>query len=436
MSRIIYALLLVYAFLLPFERIWRILINSDTVFKPYRIVGIFVALLLFSHRLFAGKKLKLDGVDKAYAGLFAWGTVMAFFWNVIETNDIGHTTHNLQLCLFALMMLVVVKNVAKDFRAVSRLVFAYIAGVFVSATWAFFMPDELTGRFRGLQNNPNQLGMSAGWSFVFLFGQYVFTRRASMLSQALKVTFAALLLALIGLSGSRTAAFGTLAGVAVLLLLALLPRKGERSGPSYLTRVGGFTLLLVLMAVTQFARFESTWEQTDSRSRFDRDYTAQTAGERWDVWQASFNVGVDHYGLGAGLMQYLSHHKQAIKEVREKANDNVEDHVLGTHSDYLDLFACYGLVGIGLFLFVVRGFVSGLWIRLTAASSADDGTFVAAGILVTTLAFEGTANCFAWCDYFLMISMVNIVVATHPSHRPAWLQPKRPLPSLPKELPT
>lgn len=411
MRRLLFALLLVYTSLMPFERFWKVLTSGDSIFKPYRIVGLAILGLWLAWLAGTGRRVRLDFGDKCYLLLFAWGVVLALFWHAVEGNNLGYTGHAVQLILFGFAMYAFTKKMSLSAREIQLVLSAYVAGFSASVAWAFTMPEELTGRLRGLQNNPNQLGISAGISFMFLLGQFLFIDRPRTGWQILRVSTAIAMAALIGLSGSRGATFGTLAGSLLLLVLALRGSRG-RKGSSRVTRVGAFAVLCAVAFATSFDRFDEAWEQTESRGRFDRDYTMQTAGERWDLWRSGWHVGMDHFGLGAGMMQYMSHHVESIKALADKSNDQLEDHVLGTHSDYVDLFACYGVVGLGAFFAYISWLGRVYWRQLNRIDPNAPGSYwrpLGASLLGGMLVYEISQNSFAWCDYWMVMALVHSV---------------------------
>jgi len=415
MRRLLFWLLLAYSALLPFERFWRVISASatDSIFKPYRIVGLFMLALWVPWSLASRREIKLDTGDKCFLGLFAWGVVMALFWHMVEGNDLGYTGHAAQLIFFGFAMYTLTKKLRLSGREIGLLLSAYIGGLFTSVAWSLTLSDELSGRMRGLQNNPNQLGIAAGIGFVFVFAQFVFLPRPRLFWQVARVLTAVTTLALIGLSGSRGAAFGTLIGATVLLLITFgMKRRGQPSSGRGL-RVLGFTALCLALIGSSYDRFETAWEQTDSRTRFQQGYAMQTAGERWDLWRSGWNVGVEHFGMGVGMMQYFTYHVASVKALRGKTNSNLEDHVLGTHSDYVDLFACYGIVGVGLFAYYVSTLLRTLGRQLREPDDDERAAYLrplALAMLAFTLVFQISQNSFAWCDYYMVIAVIETVI--------------------------
>lgn len=405
-------LLLLFTALLPYERFWDVLATEDSIFKPYRIVGLAALGLWTLWILSTGRRFRLDVGDKSYIVIFTWGILIALFWSQIYPNNLDYTGHGAQLTVFALAMYIFTKRLAPNPREIEWIFIAYIVGLIGSVAWAVNLGDS-AGRFRGMQNNPNQLGISAGICFIFLLGQFVHKARAKLRWQVVRVGLAVAALAAIGMSGSRGAALGTSVGAAVILILALRRQGTTKSRhATRVPRVLAFALLCFVAGLASLDRFETAWETSDSRARFKEDYTVQTAGERYDLWRSGVNVGLEHFGLGAGMMQYLTHHVASMRELKDKSSTTLDRRPLGTHSDYVDLFASYGVIGIGAFVYYIRALYLALRRQLRHGDRDESDNYqlsLALGLLAAMLMWQVSQNSFAWCEYYMVMAIVHVV---------------------------
>lgn len=173
-----------------------------------------------------------------------------------------------------------------------------------------------------------------------------------------------------------------------------------------LTRSLTFAALLVVVAYPTFGRFEEAYEQTDAPLRFQRGQTEESAAERTELWESGIHVGVQHYGLGAGMMQYLSHHRVSIRQLNPRADDNP----LGTHSDFVDLFASYGLLGLFLFLRYTVLTTRDLYRQALLRGKEDYLPQIGLTLFASSLVVSISQNSFTGGEYFLFLAWVESTV--------------------------
>lgn len=409
MRGLLYPLFLLYAFLLPFERILRFVSASaeDSIFKPYRIVAFVIFAVWLGWMAQSGRTYRPDTGDKTFYAIFSYGTVMALFWHAVAENDLDYTWKALQLILIALAVYVVAKDARFSPKEIRGIFVAYALGLFIAFAWSMVLQDSISGRLRGFYKNPNQLGVAGSVCFLFFFAQFVFSERPRITSQIARVGLAVGALALTALSGSRGATFAALGGTLVLLFFAFSKRQHARSrGP----RLFGFAALCIVVALSSFDSFDAAFQQTDSSTRFRREEAAQSAEGRWSLWVSGMNVGVDHFGIGAGTSQYFSHHLSSVKELRGYVDQDLEGIVLGTHSDFVDLFASYGVLGLVLYLLYNWKAAKNLLQRTNDQSTFKDAPYLRPfGLALLTHLFvvSISQNSFTGPEYFLCFAMAD-----------------------------
>lgn len=413
MRRLIYLLIVLYAALLPFERILRFVSASiaDSIFKPYRVVAMVVVVLWAAWLTVSKRRWRPDLGDKTFFAIFLYGLVMAFFWNALGSADLDYVTGNLPLILFAVSIYVIVKDLHLEEREIERILAAYFVGLAIAMAISISTGDGFSGRLRGFYKNPNQLGVAATTCLLFWIAQFLFVTKARPLAQILRVVCAGVAVAFIGFSGSRGATVGAAAAVLVMLVVSLLRRRARTSQ----LRLVAFAALLVAFAYPTFDRFDEAIQQTDAPVRFQREQTAESAEERAELWRSGIAVGIDHFGLGAGMMQYLHHHNASIARLRPV---NYSERPLGTHSDYVDLFACYGV--FGLVAFLRYAFITGKRAFHQARKPrASYLPLLGCALFVQVLVVSISQNSFTGPEYFLVLALVETTLRFEPAAQPA-----------------
>lgn len=390
-----------YVLLLPFERVLKVVGDGeDSVLKPYRLVGITMFLGWFLWTVARGRRPRFDQADWTYLTIFSLGGVLALFWSLFEVNNLDYTARGLQLIAFGYLTFLVTRQLELTRREVEQILALYCGIEFVAVALAQVVTEEGSERFRAFYRNPNQLGQAAAFVFVYTLYRFVFSAQARSWLQLGRVTAATGALALVGLSGSRGAASGATVGALLIIVSALLRLS---KGDFRVTRVAMFAALLGLMVTAGYSRFEAAWEQSSAQTRFREDVAREGAEGRWDLWRSGYKVGIEHYGIGVGSHQYLSYHLQSMKDLGIPIDSR--DRPLGTHSDYVDLFASYGVVGLLLFLRYKLGLGLGL---LRAARDSGGATHapLALALLGVILTIAVAQNSFIGPEYWFIMSLV------------------------------
>ena len=406
MRSILLLLLLLHVLLLPFERVLRLVSDSgeDSILKPYRVVGLLFSALWLAWRLATGRRIRLDVGDKSFIGLFTLGAVMALIWHLIEDNNLDYTIRGLQLISFGVALYIATKDLALSGREIDRLLMAYTVIQIVGVVLAEFLVGETGGRMRALYRNPNQLGIACANCLIFLFAQFVLLPRARLGGQLMRVFAATFFAAVIALTGSRGASAGALAGcLAVPLIVVFSGRRGGIASP----RLLAFAALIGVLVLLGYSRFEQVWDQTDAQSRFQRDVAEVGAEGRWELWRGGWHVGWEHYGVGVGMFQYLTYHLEAMRDLRIPTSS--ADRPLGTHSDYVDLFVSYGVLGVFIFVRYIAIRARSLWVACRATVGHENDQYAPMGLalLVAALVFQISQNSFQGTEYFLMMSLID-----------------------------
>lgn len=207
---------------------------------------------------------------------------------------------------------------------------------------------NVAGRFAGLMNNPNGLGLTAMFSYALV--EWLRRREASRFESWFFIGFKLLLLFLIVVTGSRTA---FLAVVAFELTNRFFEYK--------------FLVVFGLIVIGVFSYFLSTAEaemliKSFGSNELVRVESIETASGRTEVWAVAWEEIKQHPWVGQGMM-YDNYFINAYAD--QRFGENRARHWSGIWSSYLSLALNVGIIGLVLFGY--------FWYRLFR--SAEDKIF-------------------------------------------------------------
>ncbi len=400
-----FLLVQLYVALLPFEKLWAKLLGEDSVFKPYRIVGMML-MMIGVFRLFgAGAKLHFNKFDMNYAMLFIWGMTLAFFWSLVGNADLKYTWQIAPLYAFAFGVYFVVRNTNLTLPQIERLMACHVVA---SAVGVLMSGNQNEERLRALYKNPNSLGVAAGASMVFLFASFMFASPGRKIAKQVAViaTMAAFAM-ILALTGSRGAGAATAIGMGCILYMASTDKHG---GAFRVNRMVIFFAGACIGVLIFGDRIYEVIATGSNKYRYSAEEVS-TLGGRVDLWRSAIGVGIRHFGIGVGASQYRFHHKAGIEQLRELTVDWNLDKPLSTHSDLIALFTEYGFVGMFLYAGIVVPLLRESWRNARALSNYSFMFPFSFALLVTILIIELSGEQLYSPDYFVFIAlMINIQV--------------------------
>ncbi|HHH30483.1 MAG TPA: O-antigen ligase domain-containing protein [Polyangiaceae bacterium] len=331
-------LLALYAFSYPYEALWIEHFDSDTIFKPYRIVGLTILAFFALAKLAAPSRLKFDGYDLAFAGIIGGGLLLALGWYLINgTANLSWAASETALLTFSFLIFIVIKHEIVETRDAELLLFAFVAGTVSSVVVSKGLTPEITyERIRGYYRNPNGLAIASAISMQCLIAWALFTRKGNALKRYVISGVLCLFLAYVLLiTGSRTPIIAF--AISSLAFVVPLYRQSSRA----LFRVLAFLPIVVGVGIV-ISFVLTTADQGSVVTRYSVE-SAQTGSGRFDIWRSAWLVARDHYFIGVGTAQYRYHHQAYVELLTKVYSRKIDESALGVHSDYLNLLTCYGL---------------------------------------------------------------------------------------------
>lgn len=415
-----------YVALLPFERLWDNWLGTTTIFKPYRLVGMAMLVLLVLRNLGSRTAIIVDSYDRAMMGLFLWGAAMAGVWHLANGVALEPTANEGTLIVFALLTYLALKNTLRQRNHLALVldvyVLAFLAAMVVSLV---LVADPFADRYRGLYKNPNQAGFVAGLAVLLLVARFYFEAGVGSLRRMAYVAGALAFAAVLALSGSRGSLIGTAMG---LLSFFATARHAKAVSVTRAQRVMIVALGIVALAFVGPRAWTALTEQSTAFDRYSPEAMSNFSG-RLDIWRAALAVALDHYLLGAGIAQYLNYHQEYVRRLPNLYSPRIVEHRLSTHSDLMGLLTNYGLPGLLLYAFVVARLLRASW-RAVRCGAREHYVYPALfAILLLSLASELFRDSFVSPEFFFVHALVMIAArraALGPAARRAGDQTARP----------
>lgn len=397
----------IYTFLYPYEKLWVEVFGSDSILKPYRIVGLLVSFVFVLRLLTTKRRLKLDRYDLGFSAIIAGGLVLAGFWYLVAgTANLAWAVNETALLSFVFILSVVMKNEVDTAKAAEHALLGLVAGTLSSVLMSQGLGLEISSeRAHGYLENPNALGVLAGLSFHILVARLIFGRHRNMwLQYAVTGLMCTSLAVILLITGSRTPLIALLASTPMFAIPLLMRRDDARRRA--LSRVAGLLPILVGVIVLIGMIYVSASDD----SLFVR-YSYQSAkggSGRFDIWRSALRLSEDHYFLGVGAGQYRYHHMTYIRLLATLYSRGTDQITLGTHSDLMNLLTCYGLPLLATYLAMVFGMLR----RMTRAiaDGQHEGSYLLPA-LVACLSFvlvnQMGHNMMQGVDFFLIAGLAS-----------------------------
>lgn len=342
-----------------------------------------VTLLVFS-LAFAWRQISSLSVKK-YLPAISLGAVFIFYLLGILWSDdktAGFKFSNIQHSLLVIPLILFL-NRRKAIQKLDHYLLYFIYGAAVAGIFTLLLNapgpqflEDLTHRYTFLEPfeaseggflnfglyNPlhpkiqfsNLLGMAALACFYLLFQN---PKRWALHGALLAIIISSL--ALGGRGGQLALLFGLYVFVAAGIWQEYLPKLGAKFGRPvaialFLVGMGIFTLATPIIVyktvppVTQ--RYDQLFwelEELQNGNYVNHEYEHFTSLRRIVSWQNSWTLIQQHFWLGTGTGDY----KAGMQQVY--ANSNFSELPVNNHSQYLHLWACLGLLGLGLFMWCV-----------------------------------------------------------------------------------
>ena len=360
-----------------YEGLWIEIFDSDTVFKPYRIIGLVIIALFALKQAGMGKTrpLRFDRYDGVFVAIIVGGFMLALFWYLIAgTGDLSAAVNDTILLTFAFVMYIIVKHEVVSPKDIERLLLVYVAGTVTSFLISRAVTTQLIHeRTHAFYLNPNSLAVACVLGLHCMIARMLFGRfRSVLVGYAVSGGVSLLLAYVLVITASRTPLVAL--GVSLLVYVVPLWRSAGRSAGRALA------LLPMLVAAGLFgASVVMSADQNAAVSRYSME-SAQTGSGRFDIWRSAWRVAEDHYFLGVGTAQYRYYHGSYLELLNKLYSPNLSHNSLGTHSDYMTFITNWGLALSLAYLTMLFSLFRRL---LRAVRHAELGSFAAPVLLAT-----------------------------------------------------
>jgi O-antigen ligase len=363
LDRAIFALLCLYALLVPFELALEILLGIKTIFKPYRIVCLLL-IVLFGIKQLTSRELKTSvdlKTDVLLYALFGYGIMVSFISMIVAEFSLSKFYNEIFQTGLYISIFVIVKGTPLNEKKLRTLINYLVVGISLNALYVVYNYYWLRnlGRQSGFFDNPNYLSLSIIFAIAAIL---IYLRELRLRSKLLLIAALPMLMAAFTIAGSRAGFF-----VIIAVLLVVLFYQ------NWLTKAiiaGGFLLFATYVFSTgdQFSRSSANQSVLASRLS-DREIADDP---RFPIWKGVIRASQQTYFIGLGLGQFEARFPEFYREENNLLIYEILNYGyhLSPHSDYMAVLITYGI--IGLLLFLIFYFLS--FLRLFRQLANNSGT--------------------------------------------------------------
>ena len=381
LDRLLFQLLCLYAFLVPFELILEILFQLDTIFKPYRVVCL-VLIALYGFRVVreGGVRLSKDFKEDGYLYLiFLYGILVSLYNMIVAEFSMGKFFNEVFQTGLYLSIFIIVKGLPMTREQLQKLqqylFWGLVAnGVYVFLNRYFFFA---LSRQSGFFDNPNYLSLGLLYALSYI----------AVNLERVKVYTKALYLVLIPICGMSFLIAGSRTGAVVMaaIVVLILSFQSLRS----------ILISLVFLAVISPLFFLAYDGSVSGRTNtiLEERLQDRVIGDdpRFPIWEGVIRASQETHFVGLGLGQFEARFPEFYREENNLLIYEILSYGyhLSPHSDYMAVLITYGLLGLILFLLFfflsIRKVLRHLW------KSSDRSLYRLQLLGVVTLVIFGIA---------------------------------------------
>lgn len=340
MRKILFLFISLFAFFVPLEYIYVVLLGFDSPLKPYRIFASLSIIFFLIYILLNNKKLKFDKYDKLFTLLFMYGFVITlvkyyFFYD----GNISYAYNDIMLIAFGFLMFLTIKNIDLTISEIQKIMQLFFIAVLMNVFYILYNAFVLSSflRMNGFFKNPNQAAEAIVIAILFVLFSLSKKRKKSYILLIFPMVAALIF------TGSRAA----IVGLIVPIFIWYFIDNKKFLIRIVLTSIFGLLLLIGVETLTNNLNVDRLTQ------RFSSENIIDTGGSgRIDIWKSGFNLAYDTMYLGVGTSQYRAYHHEYIRQIGNAYN-TVLEHDLGLHSDYVAMLVEYGILGFILYLYII-----------------------------------------------------------------------------------
>ena len=383
--------------------------DITNIFKPYRVVGIILTLLLFVTIILSKNKLRFDKFDKGLLFIYVYGFMAGLIHYAFGYGNLYSLINNALLIFQTYFIFVAIKNLYITHQTMQNILSVFVAAVFINTLYfqLFVTPDALT-RESGFFKNPNQAALAVVIAVFILIYQIINDinfKRSFIIS--LKIAVIIFFFFSIFNTGARGAVLGLFAGSLIFFYFNLKT-----------TRYRFFHMFIaVTITLSGFYFYNKNIEAASAYSVMGRyqGKQMQEASGRLDIWRGASLLAIDHYFLGVGIAQYGSYHHEYLKKLSYLFTPELlSKSPRGTHSDYIALFAEYGLHNLIFFLIIIYWTLRGL-AQLVKIYDINNKIYVFFVATIVCLVVNGIfATSLKSPIYWLFFALATYIITNYP----------------------
>ncbi len=342
-----------YAFLVSFEHILLDLFSIDTIFKPYRIVGILIIVLAsFTYGSFLYHKNK---IDKYLSAIVIYGGILTIiFYTIGESINLAGFLNDFLQIIFNLLIFLSIKKLDLTYKQLNNILFFFTLGIIVNAVLMvinyYFTGSTL--RESGFMDNPNSAAIAIVISILYIMKSIWKSRfKAFRLVNLIYVGIIAIMILAVFASGSRSGVIFLLIGAVLFVTISIKSRNILR-----FVLFGFLVFLSYNLFTTHQAQTTNKILDKVFESRFFFKLEQEEDDIRIYLWKGGLEAFIDSNFIGLGMGQFRSnihYFKKYMSDllpyyVNKRINKGLTG--LGLHSLYIELLVEGGVISLALLI--------------------------------------------------------------------------------------
>lgn len=344
LDKTIKVLFCAYAFSIPFELAFEILLGIDTILKPFRVISLLL-IFVFGLKLLR-KGINIQGTERNdlfLYGFILYGIIISLIRIISGYFNIAYFYNDLFQLGLHLMVFFIFKNSLFTYKDLILIFKFLVAGVLLNCLYIFYSFNifGLISRQSGFSDNPNYVafGIAAVMTFVLHYSNYV-KGIAKQLSMFMIVLF---LLYVFMITGSRAGLIVLMFSILLVFFFSTIQRK--------------IMVVISLLISGVFLLPSLVQNYTGNGSfillnRIADKLGAETEDVRFSIWRGVFRMleTEGYWGLGIGQFKekfsyyYTAESHSYIIDIVERG------YFFSTHNDYLAILTDYGLIGLAFYV--------------------------------------------------------------------------------------
>lgn len=344
LHKVLLGLFCAFAFVLPFELIFEMLLDIDTKLKPFRIICLLI-IGVYGLRLLRGK-FSLSTVmrtDIFIYSVFVYGLIISLLRIITGIFHFGLFYNDIFQTGLLLATFFIFKNTVVSQTQSFRIMKFFITGFLINSLYTaydYFVLGHL-GRQSGFLDNPNYagLGLTAIIIYLILRFNYLSGFKKKMGQLALMALFFTTFI----IAGSRTSIVMILFAGIVIFVFSKTQVK---------LFITSFIVMLILALLPQRLGLFSGFAAENLANRVNHSLQSEEVDVRLIVWEGIFRSLEENGFMGMGVGQFKAQFSQYYGDESNKLILEIVNrgYHLSTHNDYLAVLTDYGIPGLILFV--------------------------------------------------------------------------------------